>query len=184
MNYQELQEAKQTFRLHALEKEFKPLYKARTEFVRRFNPAKIASMTLDEYVEGKQSKSSFCYILERTLKSLGNISGNYSTIFGVWYSKDDHEYRCEQRLGNDYKKVFMIEETGLCKVFMGENKNLERLCILKIRNKNLPSFHISILTYIPHSVHKFKLLDIEILIQIPNICAIIIGHQPSMFAVL
>ena len=106
MNYQELQEAKQTFRLHALEKEFKPLYKARTEFVRRFNPAKIASMTLDEYVEGKQSKSSFCYILERTLKSLGNISGNYSTIFGVWYSKDDHDYRCEQRLGNDYKKVF------------------------------------------------------------------------------
>ena len=37
---------------------------------------------------------------------------------------------------NDYKNVFMIEETGLCKVFMGENKNLERLCILKIINKN------------------------------------------------
>ena len=26
MNYQELQEAKQTFRLHALEKEYKPLF--------------------------------------------------------------------------------------------------------------------------------------------------------------
>ena len=50
MNYQELQEAKQTFRLHALEKEMKPLFKAREDFVRRFNPKKIASMTIDEYV--------------------------------------------------------------------------------------------------------------------------------------
>jgi hypothetical protein len=39
MNYQELLEAKQTFRLHALEKDYKPFFKDRKEFVRRFNPA-------------------------------------------------------------------------------------------------------------------------------------------------
>lgn len=67
MNYQELQEAKQTFRLHTLEKEMEPIYKAREKFVRKFNPAKIASMSIDDYVEGKQSKTSFCYGLEISL---------------------------------------------------------------------------------------------------------------------
>ena len=51
MNYQELQEAKQTFRIHALEKEYKGLFKIRDEFVRKYNPAKIAAMTIDEYVQ-------------------------------------------------------------------------------------------------------------------------------------
>ena len=88
MNYQELQEAKQTFRLHALEKEYKPLYKAREDFVKKFTPAKIASMEIDEYVQGKQSKTSFCYVLERTLKMLGNITGQYATKFWVWYSSE------------------------------------------------------------------------------------------------
>ena len=59
MNYQELQEAKQTFRLHAIEKDMKPLFKVREDFVRRFSPAKIASMKIDDYVIGRQSKISF-----------------------------------------------------------------------------------------------------------------------------
>ena len=113
MNYQELQEAKQTFRLHALEKEMKPLFKAREDFVRRFNPKKIASMTIDEYVQGKQSKTSFCYILERTLKGLGNVSGQYATKFGVWYSSEQQTYRFEKRLGNDYKQAFKKVRTSI-----------------------------------------------------------------------
>ena len=91
MNYQELQEAKQTFRIHALEKEYKGLFKIRDEFVRKYSPAKIAAMTIDEYVQGKQSKTSFCYILERSLKGLGNMSGQYATKFGVRYSKENSE---------------------------------------------------------------------------------------------
>ena len=42
MNYQELQEAKQTFRIHYLKKEYKTLFKIRDEFVRKYNPKKIA----------------------------------------------------------------------------------------------------------------------------------------------
>ena len=113
MNYQELQEAKQTFRLHALEKEMKPLFKAREDFVRTFNPKKIASMTIDEYVQGKQSKTSFCYILERTLKGLGNVSGQYATKFGVWYSSEQQTYRFEKRLGDDYKQAFKKVRTSI-----------------------------------------------------------------------
>ena len=106
MNYQELQEAKQTFRIHALEKEYKGLFKIRDEFVRKYNPAKIAAMTIDEYVQGKQSKTSFCYILERSLKGLGNMTGQYATKFGVWYSKEKGDFPFEPRLGATYKEVF------------------------------------------------------------------------------
>ena len=106
MNYQELQEAKQTFRIHYLEKEYKTLFKIRDEFVRKYNPKKIAAMTIDEYVQGKQSKTSFCYILERSLKDLGNMTGQYATKFGVWYSKEKGEYSFEPRLGSTYKEVF------------------------------------------------------------------------------
>lgn len=106
MNYQELQEAKQTFRIHTLEKEYKSLFKIRDEFVRKYNSAKIAAMTIDEYVQGKQSKTSFCYILERSLKGLGNMTGQYATKFGVWYSKEKGDYSFEPRLGANYKEVF------------------------------------------------------------------------------
>ena len=106
MNYQELQEAKQTFRIVSIEKEYQHLFKVRRDFVRKFNLAKIASMTIDEYVEGKQSKTSFCYILEHTLKGLGNFSGQYVSKFGVWYSLENSKYKCEPRLGDNYKQVF------------------------------------------------------------------------------
>lgn len=83
MNYQELQKAKQTFRIHSLEKDNKNVYKAREDFVRRFTPKKINAMTIEEYVIGKQSKTSFCYLIERTLESLGRITGQPSSKFGI-----------------------------------------------------------------------------------------------------
>ena len=113
MNYQELLEAKQTFRLHALEKDYKPFFKDRKEFVRRFNPAKIASMTIDEYVEGKKSKNSFCYLLERKLKALGSISGINSSIFGVWYSSEHQAYKYDSRFGNDYKEAYKLIKSSI-----------------------------------------------------------------------
>jgi len=36
---------------------------------------------------------------------------------------------------NDYEEIYLKEETGLCKVYIGINKNLQRTCILKIINK-------------------------------------------------
>ena len=122
MNYQELQEAKQTFRLHALEKEYKPLYKAREDFVKKFTPAKIASMKIDEYVQGKQSKTSFCYILERTLKMLGNIGGQPSSKFGIWYSPKIGDYNYDHRFGNNYKDAFQTIKISITDLLEAGNR--------------------------------------------------------------
>ena len=128
MNYQELQEAKQTFRLHALEKEYKPLYKAREDFVNKFTPAKIASMRIDEYVQGKQSKTSFCYVLERSLKMLGNIAGQYATKFGVWYSSEEQKYKFEKRQGDSYTEAFhRVRKSILELLEAGEEHDYDRI---------------------------------------------------------
>lgn len=128
MNYQELQEAKQTFRLHALEKEYKPLYKAREDFVTKFTPAKIASMGIDEYVQGKQSKTSFCYVLERSLKMLGNIAGQYATKFGVWYSSEEQKYKFEKRQGDSYTEAFhRVRKSILELLEAGEKHDYDRI---------------------------------------------------------
>lgn len=113
MNYQELQEAKQTFRLHALEKDMKPLFKVREDFVHRFSPAKIASMKIDDYVIGRQSKISFCYELERKLDKLGRITGQPSSKFGIWYSPQIGDYKYDPRFGDNYKDAFQTIKTSI-----------------------------------------------------------------------
>ena len=116
MNYQELQEAKQTFRLHALEKEMKPLFKAREDFVQKFSPAKIASMKIDDYVIGRQSKTSFCYELERKLDQLGRITGQPSSKFGIWYSPQIDDYKYDPRFGNNFKEAYQKIKTSIIKL--------------------------------------------------------------------
>jgi len=123
MNYQELQEAKQTFRLHALEKEMKPIYNARNKFVRRFSPAKISSMAIDDYVEGKQSKTSFCYGIEISLDKLGSIKGQWCSKFGIWYSSKKKDYKFEKRLGKDYKSVFEIVKQAILELLEAGKKH-------------------------------------------------------------
>lgn len=113
MNYQELQEAKQTFRLYTLEKKHKPFFKAREDFVKKFTPGKIASMKIDDYVIGRQSKTSFCYELERKLDKLGRITGQPSSKFGIWYSPSEMRYKYESRFGDDYKDAFQTIKTSI-----------------------------------------------------------------------
>ena len=113
MNYQELQEAKQTFRLYTLEKKYKPLFKAREDFVQKFSPAKIASMKIDEYVIGRQSKTSFCYELERKLDQLGRITGQPSSKFGIWYSPQIDDYKFDPRFGDNYKEAYQKIRTSI-----------------------------------------------------------------------
>ena len=123
MNYQELQEAKQTFRLLALEKEYKPLFKAREDFVRRFSLSKISSMKIDDYVQGKQSKTSFCYILERTLRLLGNIGGQPSSKFGIWYSPSEMRYKYDPRFGDDYKDAFQTIKSSITELLVAGKRH-------------------------------------------------------------
>ena len=169
MNYQELQEAKQKFILHTSEKEYKPLYKAREEFVKKFTPAKIASMKIDEYVQGKQSKTSFCYILERTLKNLGNIEGQYATKFGVWYSSKEQKYKTEKRQGDNYIEVFhRIRKSILELLEAGEKKDYKRIIRIpinsivkgKILSTYYPEDYLNIFSK-DHLDHYLKTLDLD-----------------------
>lgn len=169
MNYQELQEAKQTFRIYALEKEYKPLYKAREDFVKRFTPAKIASMKIDEYVQGKQSKTSFCYVLERTLKMLGNIAGQYATKFGVWYSSEEQKYKFEKRQGDNYTEAFHRVRKSIQELLeAGEERDYERIISIplnsivkgKILSTYYPEDYLNIFSK-DHLDYYLKALDLD-----------------------
>ena len=70
-------------------------------------------LTIDDYVQGKQSKTSFCYILERTLRMLGNIGGQPSSKFGIWYSPSEMRYKYDSRFGDDYKEAFQTIKTSI-----------------------------------------------------------------------
>lgn len=47
----------------------------RKQFVDRYPPERISKLTLDEYVQGKGSKESFSYWLERKTADLGPHPG-------------------------------------------------------------------------------------------------------------
>jgi hypothetical protein len=128
MNYQEFDKAKQTFNIQSISNYVKENEQLRDEFVRYFTPQKIASMTIDEYVIGLQNKESFCYKLERTLKNLGNISGQPSFKFGVWFSPSKMQYCFEQRFGNNHFDAFQKFKLSLLQLLEdGKHKNYDAI---------------------------------------------------------
>lgn len=64
----------------------------RESFVDRFNRKTIESMKLEEYVIGAGSHYSFCYLLERELRSLGSFLGSNASKFGIYYSQENKKY--------------------------------------------------------------------------------------------
>jgi len=73
-------------------KRYQEFEKLRLSYVRRYPMAKISGLTLDEYVQGKGSKDSFCYWLEWKTSDLGHIQGTPAKKFGVFYNKPNHKY--------------------------------------------------------------------------------------------
>lgn len=83
----------------------------RDAFLKRFTPAFVAKMDIDDYVEGKKftSKNSFCYILEFQLESLGMIRGSFAIPkFGIIYSdeKGDYDFYPNGKFGKTKDEVF------------------------------------------------------------------------------
>ncbi|MHA1875162.1 MAG: hypothetical protein ACTSUC_01810 [Promethearchaeota archaeon] len=76
------------------------------EFVNRFPINNIHKISLDQYVIGKESKESFCYILERKLRKLGNFLGAPVWKFKVYFNKNINDYESTQDYGVDYKTAF------------------------------------------------------------------------------
>lgn len=106
MNDQKLKEAKETFNLTEVLKAEKENEVLRKEFVTDFDRKSIAAMTIDDYIVGKKSKTSFCYRLERSLDCLGRITGQNASKFGVWYSPKEAIYKFNTKFGNNYETAF------------------------------------------------------------------------------
>ena len=60
---------------------FREMEKLRREFVSKFPPSRIPLLSLEDYVEGKGSKDSFCYWVEWKTSELGRIQGSPSPRF-------------------------------------------------------------------------------------------------------
>ena len=74
------------------------LRRLREEFVRRFPPEQITSLTLEQYALGHlRSKNSFCYWLEWKTGKLGSVSGGSSAKWGVWWDSQAKSWRMNQK---------------------------------------------------------------------------------------
>lgn len=97
--------------LDKIRKDLAPLISVQEKFVQTFSKGKIKLMTLEEYAIGTPNyKNSFCYILERELKSLGSIVGSPAIKFGIYYGKIKSDqtvrYRFAKKFGNDLDSAF------------------------------------------------------------------------------
>lgn len=128
MNLIELRELQTEFEPIKKEtnKEFKKIEALRKLFVKDYSVDKILNLKIDEYVVGKDDKSTFCNRLENELNQWGNIHGSNAKKFGLYYGvlgKDqERKYRIGKRgFGTNYnqalqKILFYIKE-------LVENKN-------------------------------------------------------------
>lgn len=170
MNYTELQDAIDRYSVEDSLKERKPLYAIRNKFVKDFSPARIERMTIDDYVEGKSRKDTFCYIIERDLDKLGTILGSFaSPKFGVYYSKTDGRYNYLPKYGNSAQEAFIaIREAILELLDAGEKGDMDAL----EQNILSPMFKGKILSvYYPddylnifsdeHLIHYLKVFNLD-----------------------
>lgn len=130
MDVQTFNQAKMQFPLQYEENWFAPIEEKRKEFVGYFTREKIASMTLDEYVFGKQIKdNNFCYGLEITLQMLGRINGAASSQkFGVYYKKEKGDYYNTNKFGDNYIDAFEnVKKSILDLLDAGEKEDYDRI---------------------------------------------------------
>lgn len=170
MNYSELQDAIARYSVEDSLKERKPLYAVRNKFVKDFSKARIAQMTIDDYVEGKSRKDTFCYIIERDLDKLGTILGSFaSPKFGVYYKKKEGKYKFLPKYGSTPKEAFFtIRQAILDLLDAGEQRDMDAL----ESNILSPMFKGKILSvYFPddclnifsdeHLIHYLKVFNLD-----------------------
>lgn len=134
-----------------LTKDFAKLSKLRERFVNSFQISQIESLSLDEYVVGKQSKKSFCYRIETELKELGNMKGSTSDKFGVYYGKKGKDkevrYRFTSKYGTNAEEAFIDVKSEITKLL---NAGLNEDSTDIIKSKIAPLFRYKLLgTYFP-----------------------------------
>ena len=170
MNYTELQDAIARFSIEDTLKGRKPLYTIRNQFVKDFSRSRIENMTIDDYVEGKNRKDTFCYILERDLDQLGTILGSFaSPKFGLYYSKKEKRYKFLPKYGKTVNEAFLtIRDAILELLAAGEQGDMETLRsnILspmfkgKILSVYFPDAYLNIFSD-EHLIHYLKVFNLD-----------------------
>lgn len=133
--------------------EFLMMERLRAKFVRDFPPNRINALSVDEYIQGKRSKTSFCYRLETGLVKLGNMKGATSKKFGLYYGKYGNDrvekYRISKRYGSNVNEALKNIKTQIIKLIRAGEQN-DRAGILE--NPLAPLFRYKLLaTYFPES---------------------------------
>lgn len=123
----EFEQAKKSYNYEDIfEPLHKELFKKRDNFVKTFNIDKIRTLSLEEYVQGKGNRNSFCYHIERTFNNLGCILGSTSYKFGIFYSEKDKEYKYYPKWGKSTDEAFKrIKEEIIQLLKDGEQENLQ-----------------------------------------------------------
>jgi hypothetical protein len=111
-----------------LKAELKKLDALRARFVRDFPREQIPNLTLDDYVQGKQDKTTFCYRLERETAALGHIQGSPAIKFGVYYEKDSKTYRFKAKKFSDAQVALKAVLSSIEELLnAGQSADLDRI---------------------------------------------------------
>jgi hypothetical protein len=111
---------------------YRELEKLRKEFVSKFEPSQIPLMSLDDYVEGKGSKESFCYWVEWKTADLGHIQGSNASKFGVFFDKKRQSYEFISRFESEGAAVGILREEISRLLEAGSANNLEAIRKVKL----------------------------------------------------
>jgi len=111
---------------------YRELEKLRKEFELKFPPSEIRLLRLDDYVEGKGSKNSFCYWVEWKTSELGRIQGSNASKFGVFFDKKKQRYAFISRFESEGAAVAFLREEISRLLEAGRANNLEAIRKLKL----------------------------------------------------
>jgi hypothetical protein len=104
---------------------YRKLEKLRREFVSKFPLSRIPLLSLDEYVEGKGSKTSFCYWVEWKTSELGCIQGSNASKFGVFFDKKVNRYKVTAKFKSESVAIKFLRGQIVRLLEAGRANNLE-----------------------------------------------------------
>src|SRR5260370_27995101 len=107
---------------------FVKLENLRKQFLRKFPQDKLSDLDIDQYVEGKGNKDSFCNWLENHLVELGSMSGATAIKFGIYYGRKKSDpvvtYRFVPKFGSSKDAAFnRIKQELVDLLSAGKTKN-------------------------------------------------------------
>lgn len=104
----------------------------RKQFLRKFAQDKLSDLQIDQYVEGKGNKDSFCNWLENRLVELGSMSGANAFKFGIYYGRTKKDptvtYRFAARFGSSPEAAFdRVKQEIVALLSAGKAKNIDAI---------------------------------------------------------